>query len=75
MDILIYALSAISIFLAIGGFSAYAQTKQPGLLISSLVSIAFSGLAIYLAEWWPLVASFVINWILRLVGLDPDYKK
>ncbi|WP_428309567.1 hypothetical protein [Hydrocarboniphaga sp.] len=75
MNIVIYVLSALSILLAIGGFSAYAKTKHVGLLLSSIVSIGFSVLAIVLAQWWPLVVGFAVNWGLRLLGLDPGVKK
>ena len=72
MAIVIYVLAAISIVLAVGGLSAYAQSKQVGLLLSSLISIAFSVLAIVLVQWWPLVVGFVLNWALKLLGLDPS---
>lgn len=72
MAILIYILSGLSILFAIGGLAAYRQTNHIGLLLSSLVSISCSILAITLVEWWPLIASFGLNWILRLLGLDPS---
>jgi hypothetical protein len=72
MAILIYILSGLSVLLAIGGLATYRQTKQIGLLLSSLVSISCSILAISLIEWWPLVVGFGLNWILRLLGLDPS---
>lgn len=75
MGIVIYVLSGISIFLALGGLLAYSQSKHLGLLISSVVSIVFAGLAIYLVHWWPLVAGFAANWGLRLVGLDTGYRR
>lgn len=71
MTVVIYVLAAISILLAIGGLSAYSETKHPGLLISSLISIELSSLAIYLVDWWPLMVGFAVNWGLRLLGLDP----
>jgi hypothetical protein len=74
MSHIIYILAGISIILAIGGISAYSQTKQIGLLLSSVVSIGFSVLAIVLIQFWPLVAGFIINWLLRLAGLDSKYK-
>jgi hypothetical protein len=74
MSYIIYILAGISIILAIGGISAYSQTKQIGLLLSSVVSIGFSVLAIVLIQFWPLVAGFIINWLLRLAGLDSKYK-
>lgn len=75
MAIVIYVLAGLSILLAVGGLSAYAQSKHVGLLVSSLVSIAFSILAIVLVHWWPLVVGFVANWGLKLFGLDPGARK
>lgn len=75
MSYVIYLLSAISIVLAIGGFSAYAQSRHIGLLLSSVISVVFAALAIVLVHWWPLVAGFVANWLLRLLGLDPGARK
>jgi hypothetical protein len=75
MAYIIFILAGISIILAIGGISAYSQTKQIGLLLSSIVSIAFSILAITLVQFWPLIAGFIINWLLRLAGLDSKYKR
>lgn len=75
MAIVIYILAALSILLAIGGLSAYTQTKHIGLLLSSIVSIGFSILAIVLVHWWPLVVGFGLNWVLRLLGLDPGARR
>ena len=75
MKFIVYALAVVSIILAIGGLAAYSKTKQIGLLISSIVSISFSVAAITIAEWWPLLVGFTINWILRLAGLDPTHRK
>ncbi len=75
MSIAINVLASISILLAIGGLTAYAQTRQIGLLLSSIISIGFSVLAIVLVHWWPLVAGFAANWGLRLLGLDPGARR
>lgn len=75
MQIVIYVLASISIVLAVGGLAAYKVSKHPGLLISSLVSITFSALAIYLVHWWPLVVGFAANWALRLLRLDPGNRR
>lgn len=75
MSIVIYVLAGLSIVLAIGGLSGYAQTKHPGLLLASLVSIASAVLAIVLVDWWPLVVGFAANWGLRLLGMDPGVRK
>lgn len=68
MQYVIYGLAGISILLAIGGLNAYAQSKNISLLLSSIVSIGFSSLAIYLVEWWPLVAGFLLNLTLSRLG-------
>jgi uncharacterized membrane protein (UPF0136 family) len=75
MAIVIYILAGLSILLAIGGLSAYTDTKSTGLLLSSIVSIAFSILAIVLVHWWPLVIGFGLNWVLRLLGLDSGWHR
>lgn len=74
MEIIIYVLAGVSILLAVGGLSAYSDSKHSGLLISSIISIGFSGLAIYLVDWWPLIAGFAANWGLRLLGLDSSQR-
>lgn len=75
MSIIIYALAGLSILLAIGGLAQYAHTKHIGLLLSSVVSIGFSVLAIVFVQWWPLVVGFGVNWGLRLLGLDPGWRR
>jgi hypothetical protein len=30
---------------------------------------------VVLMHWWPLVAGFVLVWVLRFLGLDPDVQK
>ena len=75
MTIAIYILAGISILLAIGGLSAYSQSKSIGLLLSSIISIGFSILAIVLVHWWPLIVGFVANFGLKLAGLEPGSGK
>lgn len=75
MDYVIYALATVSIVLAIGGLYSFKLTGHIGLLLSSVVSIGFSILAIILVAWWPLITGFAINWGLRLLGLDPGARR
>lgn len=65
----------VSILLALGGIETYRRSKQIGLLLSSISSIAFAILALVLVHWWPLVAGFTLNWVLRLLGLDPAHRR
>lgn len=75
MDIVIYVLGYLSFTLAIGGLYVYTRSKNISLLLSSMVSIVFSLLAINLVQWWPLVVGFAVLWSLRLLGLDPGASK
>jgi hypothetical protein len=70
MKYVIYTLAGISMLLSVGGLSAYTNTKQIGLLLSSVVSIACALAAIYFVSFWPLVLGFALNWGLKLAGLD-----
>ena len=75
MQYVIYVLAGISILLALGGLQAYKDTRHLGLLLSSIISIVCAVLAIDLVHWWPLVVGFLANWGLRLLGLDPGYRR
>ncbi len=75
MTVVIFILAGISIVLAIGGLYSYSQTKRLSLLLSSIISIGFSALAIVLVHWWPLIVGFVINLALSRVGIDPGARR
>lgn len=51
-----------------------------GLLFSRLFlpAIIFLGAGFYAwtsGNWWPLLAAFILGWVLRLMGMDPGWKK
>lgn len=73
MNIAIYILAGISIVLAIGGLAAWRQAKRTELLLSSIVSIAFSSVAVLLPHWWPLIVGFGVNWLIKATG--PNRRK
>lgn len=70
MTILIYLCGTITIVLAIGGFASYAASKHLPLLLSSLISIAASCLAMWRLEWWPLFVSLFLNFVLSRTMSD-----
>jgi len=70
MHYVIYILAGISILLAIGGF-AYNGPKKVWVVLASIVSIIFSYLAITYVSFWPLIAGFALNWLLKFMGLEP----
>ena len=71
MEYIIYILAGISIFLSIGGFW-YVGPKRKWVVLVSIISITFSGLAIYYLSFWPLIIGFAINWGFRRLGLEPS---
>ena len=70
MDYIIYVLSGISIFLALGGFG-YVGPKKNWVVITSIISIVFSMAAIIYVSFWPIVVGFAINWGFKLLGFEP----
>jgi hypothetical protein len=52
----------------------YKRTRHHGVLLLGLAYGASAVLAVVLMHWWPLVAGFVLVWVLRLLGLDPAAK-
>ena len=75
MEIVIYIFAASFIFMALALMFTYQRTKHYGVFLLGLTYGAAAGLAIALTHWWPLVAGFVLVWVLRLLGLDPDVRK
>jgi 4-hydroxybenzoate polyprenyltransferase len=72
MEIIIYVFSASFIFMALALMTTYKRTKHYGVFLLALAYGAAAVLAVVLTHWWPLVAGFVLVWLLRLFGLDPD---
>jgi hypothetical protein len=51
---------------------AFHRTRRWELVLLSFV-YSSSGLAAgYSAQWWPLVAGFVVAWLLKIAGYDAD---
>ena len=72
MEIIIYFFAASFVFMAVALVLTYKRTGHYGVLLLAITYGAASGMAVVLTHWWPLVAGFVLVWVLRLLGLDPD---
>jgi len=72
IKLVIYLFSAIFVLISIGLFVNYYRARHIGMLLMGLVYGNAAGLALVLAHWWPLVVGFVLAWVLRLLGFDPD---
>lgn len=75
MMIIAYVFAASFVFLGAALMLTYRQTRNIGVLVIGTTYVAAAVLTVALAHWWPLVAGFVVAWILRLAGLDPDARK
>jgi hypothetical protein len=70
MIYVIYAFAGI--FVALGGamFYVFYRERHFGMFLMGL-TYAISGLmALAVANWWPLIAGFVLVWMLRMLGLE-----
>jgi hypothetical protein len=74
MIYIIYVLAGIFIVLSCAMLYAYYRGRNFGLFIMGVTYGTSGLLAITLPHWWPLVAGFVLVWLLKLLGLEPGYK-
>jgi hypothetical protein len=75
MDIVIYFFAASFFFMAVALMITYWRTRHYGVFLLGVTYAASAALAVVLTHWWPLVAGFVLVWVLRFLGLDPDVRK
>ena len=71
MEIVIYIIAGLFLLLAVGLLFGYYRTRYPGLVLMASCYGTASVLSVMLMHWWPLVAGFVLAWMLRMMGLDP----
>lgn len=72
MIILLYFLASLFIVIGFMILFAYHRTRRKELVLLSFV-YAGSGLAAgYSLQWWPLIAGFVVAWLLKFAGYDAD---
>ena len=72
MVYVIYFFAGVFILLAVGMFFAYYRTRHFGLFIMAVTYASSGLLAVGLPHWWPLVTGFVLVWMLRMLGLEPQ---
>ncbi len=72
MEIIIYIFVVLFIFMALVLMFIYRCIRYYGVFLLGLIYGVAAGLVFVLMHWWSLVAGFVLVWLLRLFGLDPD---
>ena len=75
MQIIVYFFAASFVFMAAALMVTYKRTRHYGVFLLGLAYAVSAVLAVVLMHWWPLVAGFVLVWVLRFLGLDPDVRK
>jgi hypothetical protein len=73
MVYVIYFFASLFLVLSAGMFFAYYRSRHFGLFIMGMTYAASGLLAFGLPHWWPLVTGFVLAWMLRMLGLEPDH--
>lgn len=74
MVYLIYGFASLFIVLSCTMLYVFHRERNFGLFIIGVTYGTSGVLAIALPHWWPLVAGFVLVWLLKLLGLEPGYE-
>jgi hypothetical protein len=74
MVYLIYGFAGLFIVLSCAMLYAYYRGRNFGLFIIGVTYGTSGVLAIALPHWWPIVAGFVLVWLLKLLGLEPSHE-
>lgn len=72
MTIVVNLFAALFVVLAVLMLWSYRRLRHYGLIVMAITYGAAGGLAFGLNHWWPLVAGFVMVWVLKLLGINPD---
>ncbi len=58
----------------IGLLCAYVASGHLGVFLAMTITFCAAAVSFKFHVWWPLGAGFVLNWVLRLSGLDPGWQ-
>jgi hypothetical protein len=72
VHIVVYIFAGLFILLALGLLFAYYRSRQPGMLLMATAYGAAAAAALVYTSWWPLILGFVLVWLFRLMGLEPN---
>lgn len=72
MHVVVYSAAGAFLLLTAGLVFSYYRERRTGTLLMAIAYGASAGAALSFLEWWPLLVGFVIAWLLRLAGLDPE---
>ena len=70
MIYVIYVFAGIFLLLGSMMFYVFYRERHFGMLLMAMTYTMSALLAIVLPHWWPLVAGFVMVWMLKMLGLE-----
>ncbi|HKU71100.1 MAG TPA: hypothetical protein VJQ51_09690 [Burkholderiales bacterium] len=72
MIYVIYFFAGVFVLIAAFMLFAYYRSRHFGLFIMATTYASSGLLALSVSHWWPLVTGFVLVWLLRFMGLEPE---
>lgn len=72
MIYLLYFIASVFIVLGFMMLFTFRRTRRWELVLVAFVYTASGISGGYSAQWWPLVAGFVVVWLLKFAGYDAD---
>lgn len=72
MIYLLYFFASVFIVLGFMMLFAFRRTRRWELVLVAFVYSASGLSGGYSAQWWPLIAGFVVVWLLKFAGYDAD---
>ena len=72
MIYVIYFFAGAFVLVAAFMLFAYYRSRHFGLFIMATTYASSGLLALSVSHWWPLVTGFVLVWLLRFMGLEPE---
>lgn len=70
MIYVIYVFAVVFVALGAAMFYVFYRERHFGMLLMGMTYSMSGLLAIALPHWWPLVAGFVLVWLLKMLGLE-----
>ena len=72
MIYVIYVFAGVFVLLGAMMFYVFYRERHFGMLLMGMTYSMSGLLAIVLPHWWPLVAGFVMVWMLKMLGLEME---
>ena len=72
LTILLYFLASVFVVLGFMMLFAFRHSRRWALVLMSFVYTGSGIASAYSLKWWPLIAGFIVAWLLKFAGYDPD---